>query len=210
MEVWALAEVRPATMLVFMLGGAAFILAVLTKRLWLARAEAGEAADGVAAVQQPARHDRVSLLGVAAQMVGIGLASGPARIVGSGPLDGLDAPRTWIAALTIGGAVALFVWAAREMGVNWSIEARTRGDHRLVTSGPFAWVRNPIYLAMLLFLLSLAAATGHERALPLALPIFALGTWIRIRSEEALLRAQFGAEFEAYAARVKRFLPGLV
>jgi protein-S-isoprenylcysteine O-methyltransferase Ste14 len=40
--------------------------------------------------------------------------------------------------------------------------------------------------------------------------VFALGTWIRIREEERLLRAEFGAAYEDYAARVKRFVPGIV
>lgn len=203
MLVWNLTETRPATMLAFMLGGGAFILVVLLKRLWQTRAEmTGEGA--------PARRDRGSLLGVAVQMAGIALASGPTRITGSDPLDGLLTPRTAFTALTIGAAVGLFAWSARTMGANWSIVARTRGDHQLVTTGPFALVRNPIYLAMLLFLLSLAAATRHERALAIAVPLFGLGTAIRIRSEEALLRAQFGAAYDAYAARVKRFIPGII
>jgi protein-S-isoprenylcysteine O-methyltransferase Ste14 len=202
MQIWALTEVKPATLLVFMLGAAAFIGAVLLKRLSQAGRDSGEAATS--------RRDPASLVGVLVQMLGIALASGPTRFAGHGLLDGLEAPRTLITALTIGSAVGLFYWASRTMGANWSIVARTLQDHRLVTSGPFALVRHPIYLGMLLFLLSLAAATGHERALVLAVPIFALGTQVRIRSEEALLRAEFGADYEAYAVRVKQFIPWVI
>jgi len=203
MELWTLSEVKPATMLVFMLGGAAFIAAVLAKRFSMARGErAGDAT--------PARRDPASLAGVVVQMLGISMAGGPTRIAGHSLLDGLLAPRTLVTAVTIFGAVGLFFWAARTMGANWSIVARTRQDHQLVTSGPFALVRHPIYLGMLLFLLSLAAATGHERALALAVPVFVIGTLIRTRSEEALLRAQFGEAYLAYAARVKRFIPWLI
>ena len=46
-------------------------------------------------------------------------------------------------------------------------------------------------------------------ALLIALPIFALGMVIRIRTEEKLLRAQFGQEFEEYAKRVPAVLPGI-
>ena len=59
-------------------------------------------------------------------------------------------------ALLIGGAVALFVWASRTMGAEWAIVARTRADARLVTAGPFAYVRNPIYVALGLFMLAMA------------------------------------------------------
>jgi protein-S-isoprenylcysteine O-methyltransferase Ste14 len=95
------------------------------------------------------------------------------------------------------------------MGRNWSLVARTRTDHELVTSGVFARLRHPIYLAMGLFLLGLAISLGHERNLLLSLPLFALGTWIRVREEEKLLRAQFGGAYDSYAASVKRFVPGL-
>ena len=203
MEFWTPTEVKPATMLAFLIGSALFIGAVLLKRLGQARSEAQASAP-------PERRDWTSLGGVLIQSIGIGLAGGPARGVGSGLLDGIAAPRTWITALTIGGAAGLFFWAARTMGANWSIMARMRQGHELVTSGPFALVRHPIYLAMLLFMLSLATATAHERALWLAVPVFVIGTLIRTTREEALLRAEFGAAYDAYAARVKRFIPGLL
>lgn len=203
MELWTLTAVKPATMLAFLLGGGAFSVAVLVKRFTLARGERAEDA-------APARRDPQSLVGVAVQMLGIAMASGPTRIVGQGLFDGLLEPRTLVTALTSFGAVGLFFWASRTMGANWSIVARTRQDHQLVTTGPFALVRHPIYLGMLLFLLGLAAATRHERALALAVPVFAIGTLVRIRSEEALLQAQFGEAYLAYAARVKRFIPWVI
>lgn len=113
-----------------------------------------------------------------------------------------------VAAL-MAGAVGLFAWASRTMGRNWSIVARTRTDHELVQTGPFAWVRHPIYAAMALFAVAMAIAYGHVAQLVIALPVFALGTWRRIAFEERLLRDHFGAAYDAYAARVKRFVPGL-
>lgn len=203
MHFWNQTEVKPATLLVFLIGSVLFIGAVLFKRLGQARTEAGQDIP-------PVRRDWGSLGGVVLQSVGIALASGPTRIVGESWLDGLAAPRTWLTALTIGGAAALFFWAARTMGANWSIVARMRQGHELVTGGPFALVRHPIYLAMLLFLLSLAAATAHERSLWLALPVFVTGTLIRTTREEALLLAQFGGAYRDYASRVKRFIPGML
>ncbi len=203
MELWNLTQVKPATMLAFLIGSALFIGAVLFKRLGQARNEA-------AGSSPPARRDWTSLGGVVLQGIGISLASGPTRIVGRGWLDGLAEPRTWLTAAAMGAAAGMFFWAARTMGANWSIMARMRPGHELVTSGPFAYLRHPIYLAMLLFLLGVAAATGHERALWLAVPVFVLGTLIRTRREEALLRAQFGAAYADYSARVKRFIPGVL
>jgi protein-S-isoprenylcysteine O-methyltransferase Ste14 len=203
MQFWTHTEVKPATLLAFLIGSALFIGAVLLKRVGQARGEGTGTAP-------PAQRDWTSLGGVLIQSLAIALVGGPARGVGSSLLDGIAAPRTWITALTIGGAVGLFFWAARTMGANWSIMARMRQGHELVTSGPFALVRHPIYLAMLLFMLSLATATAHESALWAAVPVFVVGTLIRTTREEALLRAEFGAAYNAYAARVKRFIPGVL
>ena len=63
--------------------------------------------------------------------------------------------------------------------------------------------------AVLLFLLGVAAATAHEHALWLAVPVFVIGTLIRTSREEALLRAQFGGAYADYSALVERFIPGL-
>jgi len=107
-------------------------------------------------------------------------------------------------------ALGLFTSAARTMGANWSIVARMREGHELVTGGVFARLRHPIYTAMGSFLIAMAIAFGHEYGLILALPLFAIGTGIRVREEEKLLRGEFGAAYDDYAARVKRFLPGII
>jgi len=107
-------------------------------------------------------------------------------------------------------AVLLFTAAARAMGANWSIVARMREGHELVTGGVFARLRHPIYTAMGAFLVAMAIAFGHLGNLLVALPLFAIGTGVRVREEERLLRAEFGAAYDAYAARVKRFVPGII
>jgi protein-S-isoprenylcysteine O-methyltransferase Ste14 len=95
------------------------------------------------------------------------------------------------------------------MGRNWSIVARTREDHELVQSGPFAVMRHPIYTAITLQLIGCAVALGHPGRLIVALPLYALGTWLRISVEERLLHTMFGERYDAYAHRVKRFVPGV-
>ena len=107
------------------------------------------------------------------------------------------------------GAVLLFHAASRTMGKNWSLVARTREDHQLVQTGPFAVARHPIYVALFLFMIAMAIAYGHAGNLIVALPIYALATWFRVQHEERILREQFGAEYDTYAARVKRFVPGV-
>ena len=169
-----------------------FVVALLAARRGR---ETGDAAAGA----------RAATLGIAVQGFGIFIAGFGPILVRLDPLGSTALGEAVVVLLLAGGALALFGWAARTMGRNWSIRARTRADHQLVQDGPFRWMRHPIYLAMALFTIALAIAFGHTRQLVAALPMFALGTWLRVRSEEALLRARFEAEYDAYAARVKRF-----
>lgn len=142
---------------------------------------------------------------------GLGLA-----IAGYGRIDvSLDpmSPKAIVeglaALLLVIGAVGLFDASSRAMGKNWSLVARTREDHQLVQTGPFAVVRHPIYVALFLFMIGMAITYGHARNLILAVPVYAVATWLRARHEERLLRDRFGADYDAYAARVKRFVPGV-
>lgn len=97
--------------------------------------------------------------------------------------------------------------AVRTLGRQWSYTARLVEDHKLVTEGPYSLVRHPIYTAMFGKLLATNFAFGHWIGLPVAGGIFVIGTMIRIRSEEKLLREAFGSEFEAYARRVPALIP---
>jgi protein-S-isoprenylcysteine O-methyltransferase Ste14 len=190
--------VWPPQVIAMLAGALCFFALVIKVRLAAARRE--EATSGLA---------RASLFGIFLQMLGFASAGfGKVAIRVASPPPSAWAAGALVAAL-MAGAVLLFLGATRAMGRNWSLVARTRTDHELVTSGVFARLRHPIYLAMSLFLLSLAVGLGHERNLAVALPLFALGTWIRLREEEKLLRAQFGPAYERYAGSVKRFVPGL-
>ena len=104
-------------------------------------------------------------------------------------------------------AIAIYIAATKAMGKNWSVVARTRADHQLIRSGPFAVVRHPIYLALFLYMLSFAIAFGHFGQLLIGVPLYIAGAIIRIREEERLLRAQFGEEHARYVREVPAFIP---
>jgi protein-S-isoprenylcysteine O-methyltransferase Ste14 len=99
--------------------------------------------------------------------------------------------------------------AVRTLGKEWSITARVVTDHKLATEGPYRFVRHPIYTGMLGMLVATGIAVSYWPALLMAMVVFFLGTVIRIRSEERLLRETFGLEFEAYARSVPAIVPGL-
>lgn len=179
-------------------GGLAFFAAVVRVRL-------GAGKSGSIEKRAP-----ISIIGIALQMLGFAVTGfGPMHLIlpAAGPASVFEAITV---AVLMTAAVSLFVASAKEMGRNWSLVARTRSDHELITGGPFARIRHPIYAAIALFLLGVAVGSGHERNLVWGLPLFAAGTWLRVREEERLLRASFGPVYAQYALRVRRFVPGLI
>ena len=108
-------------------------------------------------------------------------------------------------ALVVAG-LALMLWALAEMRRARTTPVPHMRPSALVTTGPFARTRNPIYLGDAMVLLGAMLIW----AAPLALPVLgAFVWWIDrhfVRGEEARLRAGFGAAFEAWAGRVPRWV----
>ena len=117
---------------------------------------------------------------------------------------------TWRLALS----VVLFVLAAL---LSWSssqalagqlrIDAALGAEHKLVRSGPYALVRNPIYTSMLLVLCAMSVIVAPWKLFVAAIILFIVGTEIRVRTEERLLRSHFGEEFEAYRRDIPAYIP---
>ena len=117
-----------------------------------------------------------------------------------------------LAIATIGlglGSVWITLAAISTLGKQWSVAAKMVEGHRLVTEGLYGVVRHPIYAGYFGLLLATGLAFSHLRALLLAILLFWTGAVIRIRTEERLLREEFGQEFEAYARRVPAVFPRL-
>lgn len=108
------------------------------------------------------------------------------------------------------GSVWFVSAAVRTLGKQWSLAARVLEGHKLVTEGPYSVVRNPIYTGMFGMLLATGLAISQWIGLVIAIAVFAIGTAIRVHSEEKLLREAFGEEFEAYARKVPAVVPFLV
>ena len=124
----------------------------------------------------------------------------------------LSAAPAWAAPLSI-AASAISLWFASEavfhLGRQWRIKAVVTRDHELVTSGPYALVRHPIYLALLGMACSTAVLITAWPGIVLALAIYIAGTEIRVRAEDGILRQRFCGAFEAYKSRVPAYLPFL-
>ena len=106
-------------------------------------------------------------------------------------------------------SVLLTMSAIRELGKQWSLEARLLEGHNLITTGPYNLVRHPIYTAMLGKLIATGIVISHWAVLVAAVVVFLIGTFIRTRFEEVLLSDAFGEEFTRWKTKVPALIPGL-
>jgi len=105
--------------------------------------------------------------------------------------------------------VVLTIRAVQELGKQWSLEARLVEGHELVTTGPYSLVRHPIYAAMLGMLIATGIVLSYWAIIIGAVVVFLIGTFIRTRFEERLLREAFGEQFERWRSRVPGLIPFL-
>jgi protein-S-isoprenylcysteine O-methyltransferase Ste14 len=103
----------------------------------------------------------------------------------------------------------LFYRSHADLGTNWSITLELRQEHRLVTQGVYRAIRHPMYSALMLYSAGQALvipnwAAGFANAIALAILVA-----LRLKAEEKMMAEQFGAEYAAYSARTKRFIPGV-
>ncbi|GEM_PF-1408381 len=104
-------------------------------------------------------------------------------------------------------ALAFLRWADHTLGENLSVALEIKPHHRLVTEGPYRYVRHPIYGAGLIFVVGLALVSAHlVPACGLVGGMVLLVTW-RIPREEALLRRAFGEQYVAYSRETPRLIP---
>jgi len=117
----------------------------------------------------------------------------------------------WPRWLGVGLGVAgllLLTWVQHTLGRYWSTNLQLREEHALITSGPYRWVRHPMYTALFGFFAGLALVSASWLpALLVVVAIFVL--YARIGKEEAMMIEQFGDAYCAYMQRTGRFLPRL-
>jgi protein-S-isoprenylcysteine O-methyltransferase Ste14 len=103
-------------------------------------------------------------------------------------------------------AAGLLIWTLRRLGPNLTDTAVTRKEHRLVTGGPYRWVRHPFYDAVGLAILANSLTAANWFLFVTGGLCFVLMV-VRARTEEGHLLARFGDSYRAYMERTGRFLP---
>jgi len=115
----------------------------------------------------------------------------------------------WTGAAITACGLLFSIWARHHLGRNWSRAVTLKADHELITSGPYALVRHPIYTGLLLGFAGTAVALGEWRGL-VAVALVFVALWSKLRLEENWMRAHFGEPYETYSRKVKALVPYII
>ncbi|MEL7272593.1 MAG: protein-S-isoprenylcysteine O-methyltransferase [Pseudomonadota bacterium] len=143
----------------------------------------------------------------------VGLVVIPAVHVLTGLFSFADYPWTptlgWLGTLVMIGFLVLFYLSHKHLARNWSVTLEIRKDHKLVDHGVYSHIRHPMYTSFWLWGLSQALLIPNWFAGLAGLASVALLYFSRVAKEEAMMRAQFGADYDDYCKRTGRLMPRL-
>ena len=114
---------------------------------------------------------------------------------------------TGLALLSLG--LAFSVWARLSIGRNWSATVTVKEDHELVRTGPYRFVRHPIYTGLLLGFTGTAVALAEWRGV-LAVALVFLALWRKLKLEERWMGEVFGDRYAVYKREVRALAPFLL
>jgi protein-S-isoprenylcysteine O-methyltransferase Ste14 len=115
----------------------------------------------------------------------------------------------WLGAAVAVAGLLFAVWARVYLGRNWSSEVTIKQDHELITTGPYAVVRHPIYTGILTGFLGTAIALSELRGFIAFILIFVI-LWLKLRMEEQWMRSQFGETYATYIIQTAALVPYLL
>lgn len=105
--------------------------------------------------------------------------------------------------------LAVTLWARWTLAGNWSSDVTFKQGHELIQTGPYCFVRHPIYTGLLMMCLGIAFEIGRLRG-GLALLLMAVAFWMKLKQEERLMLRHFPNEYPAHRKRVKALVPFVI
>ncbi len=102
--------------------------------------------------------------------------------------------------------LGLWTWTQAALGTMWSAQLQLREEHRLVTTGPYARMRHPLYTAMCIWSIGVALVTANWVFMAMAVMVMAVFV-TRVPREEQMMIDQFGDEYRQYMKRTGRLFP---
>lgn len=131
---------------------------------------------------------------------------GLGRLAGLPAIGGDAVARVAVAGLLIGVGLALELWAIGAFRRRRTAVQPWKPSTALVAEGPYRFSRNPIYLGFAVTYLGLALALNSWLALALLVPCLLVVDRGVIAREERYLSAKFGASYDTYRGRVRRWI----
>jgi protein-S-isoprenylcysteine O-methyltransferase Ste14 len=104
--------------------------------------------------------------------------------------------------------VSLALWARVHLGRNWSGRIAVKVEHELIRTGPYRYLRHPIYSGLLAMYIGPTLVTGEWLAV-VGVAVVLIAYWRKIRLEEATLDVAFGADYESYRRTSWALIPGI-
>ncbi len=124
-------------------------------------------------------------------------------VLAHSPIAGLVADLLALAGLSIA------LWGRIALGRNWNLYPSFQQDHELIESGPYAYVRHPMYSGLTLMLLGTVIWYGAGLGFIIFFACLP-ATWFKLSQEEKILTRHFGAAYSNYKRRVKALIPFLL
>lgn len=126
-------------------------------------------------------------------------------------LSRIGVTRTWVqylGLLVLLGGAFIRLWSMVTLGQYFSRVVAIQKGHRLITSGPYRFVRHPAYTGMMMIYVGALLGIGTWAGALLTLLLLGAAVLYRIRVEEQALLQQFGEEYRRYGEGRGRLLPG--
>jgi protein-S-isoprenylcysteine O-methyltransferase Ste14 len=131
------------------------------------------------------------------------------QLLGEKAIWEVSYPGLYVLMAAMVAGLCLTWWARIYLGRLWSSVITHKRNHKIIDTGPYAFVRHPIYCGLIIALLATALAEGKLVAL-LGSALVILGVWLKARTEERFLVAELGPEiYDAYRRRVPMLIPFL-
>jgi protein-S-isoprenylcysteine O-methyltransferase Ste14 len=111
--------------------------------------------------------------------------------------------------LILNTAALITLWSHRILGDHWSGDLETKVDHQVVRSGPYRWIRHPLYSSYLFIAVGMFLTTGNWLVGALVFSYF-VAVAARSWKEEEMLLDRLGRNYAVYQSRTGRFLPKLI
>jgi protein-S-isoprenylcysteine O-methyltransferase Ste14 len=116
----------------------------------------------------------------------------------------------WLGVVSMAASLGLLAWVHHTLGDNFSPTLRVKEDQALVTSGPYRYVRHPMYAAVFLSVIGVCLLTANWLVVLISIPGVAPALAKRMSREEAMMVDKFGDRYRAYMQNTGRVLPKLI